>query len=122
MHNKAGVEAAMKYYDHLIRKLDADSISLLYTPDGKLGDIAIGRDSIRKFLSSFKNVSVLSQVSTTNSINILGDTATQKGNYTQTDVISGKDTVKVRGEYVAKWQWIRKEGWHIKQMVTKPAN
>ena len=58
---------------------DADSISLLYTQDGNLGDIAIGRDSIRKFLSSFKNIRVLSQVSTTKSISITHDTAYRKG-------------------------------------------
>ncbi|HYM92825.1 MAG TPA: hypothetical protein VET23_01705, partial [Chitinophagaceae bacterium] len=62
--NSAGVESAMQNYDHLILHSDADSISLLYTPDGNLGGIAIGRDSIKRFLSSFKNVKVLSQTST----------------------------------------------------------
>jgi hypothetical protein len=121
-HNKSGVESAMKYYDHLILKLDADSISMLYAPDGNLGGIAIGRDSIRKFLSSFKNVRVLSQSSTTGSINIIRDTAIQKGTYTQIDIVSGKDTVRVKGEYTTRWEWIHKEGWHIKQMTTKSTN
>ena len=121
-HNKQGVEAAMKYYDHLIQRLDADSISILYTADGNLGDIAIGRDSIRKFLSSFKNVNVLSQSSTTGSIKMIRDTAIQTGTYTQTDLLSGKDTVKVKGTYIARWQWTRKEGWHIKRMTTRSAN
>lgn len=122
MHNKSGVETAMKYYDHLILKLDADSISMLYTSDGSLGDMAIGRDSIRKFLSAFKNVRVLSQISETKSIDIVRDTAIQKGTYTQTDIVTGKDTIKVKGEYTARWEWIRKGGWHIKRMTTKPAN
>ena len=121
-HNKSEVESAMKHYDNLILKLDADSISMLYTPDGNLGDIAIGRDSIKKFLSSFKNVRVLSQSSITETINIICDTAIQKGTYTQTDLVSGKDTVKVKGEYTARWQWIRKKGWHIKRMTTKSTN
>lgn len=122
MHNRSGVEKAMKYYDHLILKLDADSISMLYTPDGNLGDIAMGRDSIKRFLSSFKNVRVLSQVSATRSIDIIRDTAIQNGTYTQTDIVSGKDTIKVRGEYTTRWEWIRKDGWHIKRMTTRPAN
>ena len=121
-HSRSGVESAMKYYDHLILKLDADSISLLYTPDGNLGSIAIGRDSIKKFLSSFKNVRVLSQSSTMGYIDIVRDTAIQKGTYTQTDIVSDKDTVRVKGEYSARWQWIPKQGWHIKQMTTKSAN
>ena len=121
-HSRSGVESSMKYYDHLLQKLDADSIALLYTPDGNLGDIAKGRDSIRKFLSSFKNVRVLSQRSITASIEITHDTAIQKGNYAQTDIVSEKDTVKVKGEYTARWEWLRKQGWHIKRMTTRSTN
>ena len=117
-HTKSSVELAMKYYDHLIQNLDADSIALLYTRDGNLGDLALGRDSIRKFLSSFKNIRVLSQVSTTKSIAITHDTALQKGFYTQSDILSQKDTINVKGEYTARWEWIAK-GWHIKKMTTK---
>ncbi len=117
-YNEAGVKAAMQQYDRLILKLDADSIALLYTPDGNLGGIAIGRDSIRRFLSSFKNIKVLSQSSTTSSIQIIKDTAVQKGNYTQSDLV-GKDTMHVKGEYIATWQWMGKNGWHIKKMATK---
>ena len=120
--NKTGVEAAMKKYDGLILKLDAGAISLLYTPDGNLGNIAIGRDSIKKFLSSFKNVRVLSQSSTTSSIIISGDSAVQKGSYLQTDLISEKDTVKVKGDYETVWQWIKQKGWLIKKMTTTPKN
>ena len=122
MHTRLSVESAMKQYDHLIQKLDADSIALLYTPDGMLGDITRGRDSIRKFLSSFKNIQVLSQVSTTTSIEINHDTAIQKGNYRQTDVISEKDTVRIKGEFTAKWVLLKNQGWHIKRMDTKPTN
>ncbi len=118
-HGKSGIESAMKYYDYLILKLDADSISQLYSPDGNLGDIAIGRDSIRRFLSSFKHVQVLSQISKTRSIELYGDSAIQKGNYTQTDVISEKDTIIVKGEYVVQWVWLGRQGWHIKRMTTK---
>lgn len=116
------IESAMHYYDHLIKKLDADSIALLYAPDGNLGGIAIGRDSIRNFLASFKNVEVLSQMSTTSSISFVKDTALQKGTYIQKDIVANKDTITVTGEYTAKWVWLKKEGWRIKQMNTKPAN
>ena len=110
----------MNYYDHLIKKTDADSIALLYTADGNLGDIVIGRDSIRRFLSSFKNVQVLSQKSTTQSIEIVKDTAIQKGTYVQTDVMPGKDTIVVKGEFTAHWLWLPADGWRIKKMETKP--
>ena len=121
-HNKEGVELAMKQYDHLIKNMDADSIALLYTPDGDLGDVAHGRDSIRKFLLSFRNVSVLSQSSTTNFLEINGDSSLQKGTYLQTVYIPGKDTIKVKGEYTANWLWMPPGEWHIRRMITKPLN
>jgi hypothetical protein len=59
--NKESVEAAMRYYDHLILKTDADSIALLYMSNGELGNIAAGRDSIRNFLNRFGNFKVIYQ-------------------------------------------------------------
>ena len=109
----------MKYYDRLVMKLDADSIALLYTPDGRMGEMAEGRDSIRAFLSSFTNIKVLSQHSTSDSVKITADTAVQNGIYLQSDVISARDTVRLKGEYTATWQWLN-DGWHIKKMETKP--
>jgi len=121
-HTKEEIESAMKLYDHLIQKVDGDSIALLYTPDGDLGTMAHGRDSIRKFLASFKNVRVLVQSSVTDSIEINADTAIQKGSYHQIALINEKDTANVKGSYKAKWVWIDKEGWRIKKMETKSAN
>ena len=118
--SKSDVESAMKRYDNFILKLDADSIAFSFTPDGNLGNIAIGRDSIKKFLSSFKNVRVLSQKSITSNIDLAGDSAFQKGIYYQTDLISEKDTIRVKGEYTANWEWIADKGWFIKRMITKP--
>lgn len=118
-HNTKGVEEAMKHLDELTLKVDGDSIALLYTPDGKLGNVAQGRDSIRKFLATFKNVRVLSQSSTTKSIEMNKDTAVQKGEYHQSDIINGKDTVHVKGEFTATWVWMKNQ-WLIKEMQTKP--
>jgi ketosteroid isomerase-like protein len=119
-HNKNEVEMAMKQYDHLIQKMDMDSIALFYTPDGDLGSMAHGRDSIRKFLAGFKNMKVLSQISTSDSTTINADTALQKGFYNQTVIVSANDTVRVKGAYTATWLWVRQNGWLIKKMETKP--
>lgn len=121
-HDKKSIELAMNEYDRLIKKMDADSIALLYTPGGSLGGIAHGRDAIKKFLSTFKDVRVLSQGSTTKSIEIHNDTSIQKGTYRQVVLMHGNDTVKVYGEYLATWQWIPHDGWHISRMITKPLN
>ncbi|MBS1731344.1 MAG: nuclear transport factor 2 family protein [Bacteroidetes bacterium] len=118
-HTKEDVELAMKQYDRLIQKMDTDSIALLYTEDGDLGEMAHGRDSIRKFLASFKGFKVLSQLSTSDSINLVGDSALQKGTYRQVVITPKNDTVTVKGEYKANWVWLSKNGWHIKRMETK---
>ena len=118
-HNKAGVEAAMKQYDRLIQKFDADSIALLYTPDGKMGEMATGRDSIVALLKSLTNIKVLLQHSTSDTVTIIEDTAIQKGNYVQTDEIISRGKMVVEGEYTATWQWME-NGWHIKKIETKP--
>ena len=110
----------MNYYDHLILNTDADSISLLFTPDGDLGNIAHGRDSIRNFLNRFKGFKVLMQVSTTDSISINNDTAIQKGAYSQKVIVPINDTVSVKGLFTAKWVWLNEGGWHIKRMETQP--
>ena len=51
VHRQQEVQDAMQHYDRLIKKMDADSIALLYTEDGDLGGIAHGRDSIRRYLT-----------------------------------------------------------------------
>ena len=38
-----------------------------------------------------------------------------------TDVIAEKDTVQVKGTYTATWLWLPENGWHIKQMTTRPS-
>lgn len=119
VHTAKEIEAAMNQYDRLIKKMDSDSITLLYTKDGDLGVMAHGRDSIRKFLSSFKNFKVLSQSSTTQFINIGVDSALQKGTYQQIVITPGMDTLTVKGEYKATWFWISDDGWYIKRMETK---
>ncbi len=119
-HNKKGVELAMNQYDRLIQKMDADSISLLYAPEGDLGDVAHGRDSIRRFLSSFKNFKVLVQSSVTNLLQVKGDSAFQKGTYRQVVVTPANDTFRLKGEYTANWIWLS-SGWHIRRMSTKPS-
>lgn len=119
-HNNKGVQSAMNQYDHYIQTMDVDSIALLYTPDGDLGTMAHGRDSIRKFLDKFKSFKVLSQTSTTDSINSMRDSTIQKGIYHQTVIVPVNDTVTVKGEYTATWVWLPKKGWHLKRMETKP--
>ena len=119
-HNAESVEQAMQKYNRYILKMDVDSIALLYTPDGELGKMAKGRDSIRRFLENFKKYKVLSQVSKTNLINISRDTALQSGLYTQKVIVPVNDTVTVKGLFSTKWIWMDSTGWHIQRMETTP--
>ncbi len=119
-HSAESVEQAMQKYNRYILKMDVDSIALLYTPDGELGKMAIGRDSIRRFLENFKKYKVLSQISKTNLITISRDTALQSGLYTQKVIVPLNDTVTVKGLFLTKWIWMDSTGWHIQRMETTP--
>ena len=114
------MEQAMKNYDHLIMGMNADSIAAIYAPDGELGKIARGRDSIRNFLNTFKNFRVLSQSSETNSISLDQDSALQKGIYRQTVVIPSKDTVTVKEILRPFGYGLANNGWLIRRMETQP--
>jgi hypothetical protein len=117
---KKEIESALKTYDRLILKMDADSIAMLYTVDGDLGDIAHGRDSIRRFLATFTNVRVLSVSSISQKIVFNKDTAIQSGRFNQIAVINNKDTVKPKGTFETNWVWLRGEGWKIKKNTNTP--
>lgn len=117
---KNEIRVALRNYDRLVQKMDADSISMMYTPDGDLGTMAQGRDSIRKFLLTFVNVRVLSVSSTSDNIEITGDSAMQLGKFNQVALVDNKDTVRPKGTYSAKWVWTKETGWKIRRMVTKP--
>ena len=116
----SGVEAAMKKYDALILQLDAAGIAHMFTEHGRLGNMATGQDSIRKFLSAFKGISVLTQSSVTDSIILKDNKAVQQGHFRQSDIISGKDTVLVKGTFTAHWIWAGKNGWRLESMETLP--
>ncbi len=118
---KAGVEQAMKTYDRFILNMNTDSIALLYAPDGELGKMAKGRDSIRIFLNKFKDFKVLFQRSETDKISIEQDSAIQTGNYRQTVIIPSKDTVTVKGSFTVLWVWSGSGAWLIRRMETVPA-
>jgi len=102
--------------------MNADSIAMIYAPDGELGKMAKGRDSIRNFLNTFKKFRVLSQSSETNTIQIAGDSAVQTGTYHQTVIIPFNDTVTVKGNFTAFWIWMYNNRWLIHRMETKPAS
>ena len=118
IHEKKEIDAAMREYDRVLQTMDVDAIALVYDEAGELGDQARGREEIRKFLSQFKDIDVLEQHSTTDNIEMLGDSAMQSGAYVQIDVIEKRDTVTVRGTYKALWKWDGEE-WKLKRMETE---
>lgn len=110
----------MQEYDRLLVSMHTDSIALLYSPDGELGEVAKGRDSISRFLKNFASFRVLSNHSETTRVAINGDSAVQNGHYTQVTVLPSKDTARLSGRFTANWIWIPNEGWRIKKMTTMP--
>lgn len=119
-HNQQEIVSAMQEYDRLLVSMHTDSIAQLYSPDGELGEIAKGRDSISRFLKKFAEYRVISNHSVTTQIEMNGDNATQKGHYTQVTVLPTKDTARLSGQFTTNWIWLSTEGWRIKKMETMP--
>jgi Domain of unknown function (DUF4440) len=117
----AEIDQAMMSYDLAVLHQDAQAISEIYLPDGKLGgegwSFIAGKDSIRKFLGSFKNVKILANHSTSSSINIMNDSAIQRGEYRQVAVVQG-DTLEFTGQFKATWKSAGLRGWLLRTMYT----
>ncbi len=107
------VELASVRYDSLIKKVDSDSIALMFTPDGSISKDVHGRTAIKKMLDGFKNFKVLEQKTTSASIKVTGNSAIQQGVYKQV-AVSGKDTFRVEKIFTTTWEWVNKE-WLIKK-------
>jgi hypothetical protein len=121
------LRSAMQTYDRLILKTDADSIALLYTVDGDLGNAVHGRDSIRNFLNRFKEYRVLEQVSEIDSVTITGDTGMISGTFHQRTIIPvqdtlnighRQDTISVSGTFHSVWINNPEYGWEIRKFET----
>ena len=117
-HTNDEIIQAMNNYDSLIVKQNPAAIAQAFTPDGKLGTAATGRDSIKSLLSRINGFKVIDQSSTTMGIQIRGDSALQNGTYIQRNVDANNDTVKVMGTFSCKWKWIPGEGWKIAKIVS----
>ena len=116
------IDKAMRHYDRLILHGQYDSIANMYSIDGELvgGDqpSVFGRDSISKFLKSFKGATVLKNESTTKTTIFKGSTAVQEGSYIQIVKIPSGDTLEMAGQYTTTWIGESENNWQIKKMFT----
>ncbi len=119
--SKKSFITGMQKYDSYILTANAKGIAQLFKEDGNLGNVAIGRDSIEKFIASFVNIKVLSQKSTTTSISLKKLTGIQKGTFAQRCVINGKDTLNPKGSFITSWVYnLKKSKWEISKIETAP--
>ncbi len=114
------INETLKRYDDFILHTNPDSIASLYAPDGNLGDIAIGRDSIRKFLLKFQGIKVLAVHTQSTSLKIEGKEAHQTGEYNQRAILPKGDTVQVKGKIDILWTERKPGSWYIQKMKTTP--
>ena len=103
--------------------MKADSISNLFTADAEIGHgdnrPIRGRDSIRAFLVSFKNIRVIENRDDILSVSMRGDSATVNGTYAQSVIVSRKDTVRVVGTFTAEMLQGKNKSWLICKMRTR---
>jgi len=113
----------MKKYARLVGEMKADSISQMFTTDAEVGHEGQrsirGRDSIYLFLSSFKDVKVVRNADSVTNVSAKNDSAVVEGFYRQTVIISGKDTVNVKGQFTATMVADQNRNWLISKMRTR---
>jgi hypothetical protein len=120
---KSTPEDVIKNYERYVREMRADSVVQLFTSDAEIGHEGQppikGRDSIYHFLVSFTNVKVIRNRDSISNVFIKGDSAVVNGNYKQTVIISGKDTVNVSGLFTSSMILDQNKGWLIWRMHTR---
>ncbi|MBS1950597.1 MAG: hypothetical protein OJF59_000787 [Cytophagales bacterium] len=123
-NRKSEIESALKNYDRITFLINGDSSANLYAAQATLGGKGMkqytSRDSIRKFLNSFKpmDIHMISNVTRATAITFKEDTAAVEGAYEQKVKVAG-DTGVYTGTFSSKW--IKENGrWLIAKMYTVP--
>jgi uncharacterized protein (TIGR02246 family) len=120
---QAELRQATEHYAQLVKAMDSNAISNLYTADGEsivVGQPPIrGREAIRKQLESFSGYSVQSEMLTADAITVDGPRAHVTGTYRQRVRVPAGDVIEVHGAYAADWLRERNE-WHIQKLLTTP--
>ena len=118
------IRQATRNYSGLIVAMDHAAIAAMYTKDGEMsaeGEPTIrGPDAIRAHLETFKDFHVLSEILTTDSISVEGNTARVVGTYHQRVRVPAGDTVMAAGEYMADWLRDPAGQWRVRRMTTAP--
>ena len=122
---KSEIEKAVRQYDQLTFRMNADSLADSYLPNGVLSGKGmkkfIGRDSIRKFLKSFHtaDIHLISNSTKAQSITFNGDSAIVNGTYEQKAKLAQGDTGVYTGTFSAKWLK-ENDRWLLADMYTVP--
>ncbi len=122
---KSEIEKAVRQYDQLTFRMNADSLADSYLPNGVLSGKGmkkfIGRDSIRKFLKSFHtaDIHLISNSTKAQSITFNRDTAIVNGTYEQKAKLAQGDTGFYTGTFSAKW-FKENNRWLLADMYTVP--
>jgi hypothetical protein len=120
---KSTPQDVIKKYERYVREMRADSLVQLFTSDAEIGHEGQppirGRDSIYRLLASLTNVKVINNRDSVSNVFIREDSAIVNGNYSQTVVISGKDTINVTGLFTSNLILDQNKRWLIWRMHTR---
>ena len=103
-----GVYNALRLYEDLVTRMNADSIGTLFAEDGALvkspSESIIGPRAVREYLKSFSAFHVLSHRMHCDTLIFENGYAIQAGEYRQQVRIPSGDTVNVAGTFHVEWQ------------------
>jgi uncharacterized protein (TIGR02246 family) len=120
----AAVQAIMGKYNQCFSQMDANCISLLYTPDGEIYSTGLlqasGLDAIRSFMhQSFNNARIDSFTATINSIIINGEDAVVIGTTDEKTTNTANQSTEAKMQYITEWIGQPNGQWLLKRFNTE---
>lgn len=119
-----GVNKALRLYENLVTRMNADSIGVLFGKDGVLvkspSESIIGSTAVSEYLKSFSSFHVYSYRINCDTLIFKNGYAIQTGEYWQQVRIPSGDTVNVNGRFRIEWQRFKNDSWQIHRASTTP--
>lgn len=122
---RAAVQAAQDHYIAMLKRVNSDSVTMMYTEDGELLEPGMkalsGRAAIHAFLAPFDGKTVVDTViSRTDAIEVHGSTSYLWGSYHQVARMPPQPAGTYDGRFVAKWRLEPDGQWRLARLLMQP--
>ncbi len=117
------VDAALEAFAQRMLHKDFSAAAALFTADGTLQHDGqpptVGPAAIQAYLQSFEGLSIQAYVLKPGSTSTSGDSASQRGSYSQTVQTVAGESLSAQGEFEADWQRQPGGRWLLRRLLTR---